>query len=99
MRSLKSLTLKEMLEAFVTHRREVVTRRTVFDLRKARDRAHTLEGLAIALANIDPIIEVIRRSQTREEAKIALLSRNWELGNVKAMLEKAGKMMLQDQNG
>lgn len=87
----KLLNLKQMLEAFVTHRREVVTRRTVFELRKARDRAHTLEGLAIALANIDPIIDVIRRSQTRDEARTALLSQSWELGNVKGMLEKAGE--------
>jgi DNA gyrase subunit A len=87
----KCFNLKEMLEEFIIHRREVVTRRTVFDLRKARDRAHMLEGLAIALANIDPIIELIRKSPTPAEAKIALTSRSWELGNVKAMLEKAGE--------
>ena len=85
------LNLKQLLEAFVKHRREVVTRRTVFDLRKARDRAHTLEGLAIALANIDPIIELIRKSPTPAEAKVALTARPWELGNVKAMLDKAGE--------
>lgn len=87
----KCFNLKEMLEEFIIHRREVVTRRTVFDLRKARDRAHMLEGLAIALANIDPIIELIRNSPTPAEAKVALASRPWELGNVKAMLEKAGE--------
>jgi DNA gyrase subunit A len=87
----KCLTLKEMLEAFIIHRREVVTRRTVFELRKARDRAHMLEGLAIALANIDPIIELIRNSPTPAEAKEALLARPWQLGNVKAMLEKTGE--------
>ena len=87
----KCFNLKEMLDAFIIHRREVVTRRTVFDLRKARDRAHTLEGLAIALANIDPIIELIRKSPTPAEAKQALISRPWELGTVKAMLEKAGE--------
>jgi len=87
----KCFNLKEMLDAFIIHRREVVTRRTVFDLRKARDRAHTLEGLAIALANIDPIIELIRKSPTPSEAKQALVSRPWELGTVKAMLEKAGE--------
>jgi DNA gyrase subunit A len=87
----KCFNLKEMLEEFIIHRREVVTRRTVFDLRKARDRAHMLEGLAIALANIDPIIELIRKSPTPAEAKIALTARSWELGNVKAMLEKAGE--------
>ncbi|WP_105216067.1 MULTISPECIES: DNA topoisomerase (ATP-hydrolyzing) subunit A [unclassified Pseudoalteromonas] len=86
----KCFNIKEMLEAFILHRREVVTRRTVFDLRKARERAHTLEGLAIALANIDPIIELIRKSPTPAEAKQALVARPWELGNVKAMLEKAG---------
>ena len=87
----KCFNLKEMLEEFIIHRREVVTRRTVFDLRKARDRAHTLEGLAIALANIDPIIELIRKSPTPAEAKVAVTARPWELGNVKAMLDKAGE--------
>jgi DNA gyrase subunit A len=87
----KCFNLREMLDAFIIHRREVVTRRTVFDLRKARDRAHTLEGLAIALANIDPIIELIRKSPTPSEAKQALVARPWELGTVKAMLEKAGE--------
>lgn len=86
----KLLGLKAMLEAFVRHRREVVTRRTIFELRKARDRAHILEGLAIALANIDPIIELIRAASTPAEAKIALIAQSWELGNVSAMLERAG---------
>ncbi|RZM72757.1 DNA gyrase subunit A [Pseudoalteromonas rubra] len=87
----KCFNLKEMLEAFIVHRREVVTRRTVYDLRKARDRAHTLEGLAIALANIDPIIELIRKSPTPAEAKAALTARPWELGSVRSMLERAGE--------
>ncbi|AOV96454.1 DNA gyrase subunit A [Edwardsiella hoshinae] len=86
----KLLTLKECLEAFVRHRREVVTRRTIFELRKARERAHILEGLAIALANIDPIIELIRRAPTPAEAKAALVAHAWALGNVAAMLERAG---------
>ncbi len=86
----KLFNLKEMLHSFVRHRREVVTRRTVFELRKARDRAHILEALAIALANIDPIIEVIRNSPTPAEAKVALVSQGWELGTVAPMLEKAG---------
>ena len=86
----KTLNLKEILAAFIDHRREVVTRRTVFELRKARDRAHILEGLAIALANIDPIIELIRHSSTPAEAKSGLIARPWELGNVAAMLERAG---------
>ncbi|QGM80340.1 DNA topoisomerase (ATP-hydrolyzing) subunit A [Otariodibacter oris] len=86
----KVLNLKQIIEAFVLHRREVVTRRTIFELRKARDRAHILEGLAIALANIDPVIELIRKSKTAEEAREGLLARPWSLGNVAAMLEAAG---------
>ncbi|WP_341503760.1 DNA topoisomerase (ATP-hydrolyzing) subunit A [Gallaecimonas sp. GXIMD4217] len=82
--------LKDALECFINHRREVVTRRTIFELRKARERAHILEGLAIALANIDPVIELIRRSPTPAEAKAGLVSTPWELGNVAAMLEGAG---------
>ncbi|WP_026972674.1 DNA gyrase subunit A [Aliagarivorans marinus] len=86
----KVFNLREMLECFVRHRREVVTRRTVYELRKARDRAHILEGLSIALANIDEIIELIKTSPTPSEAKAALVARGWELGGVKAMLESAG---------
>lgn len=84
------LNLKEILEAFVRHRREVVTRRTIFELRKARERAHILEALAVALANIDPIIELIRQASTPHEAKLALIARPWQLGNVSAMLAGAG---------
>lgn len=86
----KLFNLKETLESFVRHRREVVTRRTVYELKKARDRAHILEGLAIALANIDPIIELIRESATPAIAKAELQARGWDLGNVAAMLETAG---------
>ena len=86
----KLFNLKQIIEAFVKHRREVVTRRTVYELRKARERAHVLEGLAIALANIDPVIELIRHSKTPEEARIGLLSRPWALGDVASMLEAAG---------
>ncbi|MDO4697399.1 MAG: DNA topoisomerase (ATP-hydrolyzing) subunit A [Pasteurellaceae bacterium] len=86
----KVLNLKQIIEAFVLHRREVVTRRTIFELRKARERAHILEGLAIALANIDPVIELIRNSKTADEAREGLLSRPWALGNVAPMLEAAG---------
>ena len=86
----KLFNLKQIIEAFVKHRREVVTRRTVYELRKARERAHVLEGLAIALANIDPVIELIRHSKTPEEARIGLLSRSWALGDVASMLEAAG---------
>ena len=82
--------LKQMLEAFILHRREVVTRRTVFELRKARDRAHILEGLAIALANIDEIIELIKASPSPSEAKQALVARGWQLGDVAEMLQRTG---------
>ena len=82
--------LRDMLHCFILHRREVVTRRSVYELRKARERAHILEGLAIALANIDEIIELIRRSQTAADAKAGLTSRAWRLGDVAAMLERAG---------
>ncbi|MFP3029495.1 MAG: DNA topoisomerase (ATP-hydrolyzing) subunit A [Arsenophonus sp.] len=83
------LNLKEILEAFVRHRREVVTRRTVFELRKRRERAHILESFAIALVNIDLIIKLIRKASTPHEAKLDLISRPWQLGNVSAMLTSA----------
>ena len=86
----KLMNLKDILEAFLRHRREVVTRRTVFDLRKARERGHILEGLAIALANIDEIIALIKASPTSAEAKVALMARSWTSGVVPAMLERAG---------
>lgn len=86
----KIMALKDILSAFVRHRREVVTRRTIFELRKARDRAHILEALAVALANIDPIIELIRNAQSPAEAKAGLVAHSWELGTVAAMLERAG---------
>ncbi|GGB70421.1 DNA gyrase subunit A [Shewanella inventionis] len=86
----KLFNLKEMLECFILHRREVVTRRTVFELRKARERAHILEALAIALANIDPIIALIKASPTPAEAKVKLVEQGWALGHVQGMLEKAG---------
>jgi len=86
----KLFNIKEMLEAFILHRREVVTRRTIFELRKARERAHILEGLSIALANIDPIIKLIKESNNRKEAEEKLISQGWELGNVAGMLESAG---------
>lgn len=86
----KLFNLKEMLKCFVNHRREVVTRRTIFELRKARERAHILEGLSLALANIDEIIDLIRKAPTPAEAKMGLVSRGWDLGHVAAMLERAG---------
>ncbi|MGH8378858.1 MAG: DNA gyrase subunit A, partial [Gammaproteobacteria bacterium] len=84
------LNLKEILDAFLRHRREVVTRRTIFDLRKARERAHVLEGLAVALANIDPMIELIKKSPAPAEAKAGLMARNWQPGVVVEMLKRAG---------
>jgi DNA gyrase subunit A len=84
------LTLREMLDAFIRHRREVVTRRTIFELRKARERGHVLEGQAVALANIDPVIAVIKASESPAEAKEALINRAWEPGDVTLMLSKAG---------
>ncbi len=84
------LNLKQILAAFINHRREVVTRRTIFDLRKARERAHILEGLAVAMANIDPIIALIKAAANPAEAKIGLLARAWEPGIVVGMLERAG---------
>jgi DNA gyrase subunit A len=86
----KTLNLKELLEAFVQHRREVVTRRTVYELRKARERGHVLEGLAVALANIDPVIETIKKSETAAVAKERLIETPWMPGNVLDMLERAG---------
>jgi DNA gyrase subunit A len=86
----KLLSLKEMLEAFIRHRREVVTRRTIFDLARARERAHVLEGLAVALANIDEIIAVIKAAQSPAEARTALQARAWSPGVVPQLLERAG---------
>jgi DNA gyrase subunit A len=87
----KLMNLKQILEAFLAHRREVVTRRTIFDLRKARDRAHVLEGQAVALANIDEVIALIKASPTPAEARIALVEQAWEPGAVTGMLERAGR--------
>jgi len=87
----KLLDLKSALESFVRHRREVVTRRTVYLLRKARERGHILEGLAIALANIDPVIELIKQSPTPAEAKEALVAKAWAPGEVLDMLDRAGE--------
>ncbi len=85
----RTLNLRDLLDCFMRHRREVVTRRTLFELRKARDRAHILEGLAVALANIDPIIDLIRSSPTPAEARDRLMARAWTPGVVLSMLERA----------
>ena len=86
----RTLNLKQVLDYFIKHRREVVTRRCIFDLKKARNRAHILEGLGIALANIDEMIALIKHSATPQEAKDGLLERLWQAGLVKAMLESTG---------
>ncbi len=82
------LNLKSILEEFIYHRREVVTRRTLFELRKAKDRGHILEGLAVALANVDPMIEIIKTSQTPVEAKGRLMERSWESSLVVTMMSR-----------
>ena len=84
------LNLKQVLEAFIRHRREVVVRRTIFDLRKARARAHILEGLTVALANIDSMIELIKTSASPQEARERMLARTWEPGLVRALLGASG---------
>ena len=84
------LNLKELLDAFIRHRREVVTRRTVYELRKARERGHILEGQAVALSNIDPVIEMIKASSSPAEARERLLATAWEPGTVMEMVERAG---------
>ena len=84
------LNLKQIIVAFIRHRREVVTRRTVFELRKARGRAHVLEGLAVALANIDPVIELIKSSPNPGEARARLREVTWAPGSVSDMLARAG---------
>ena len=86
----RTLNLKEILEAFLRHRREVVTRRTIFDLRKARSRAHVLEGLTVALANIDEMIELIKTSKDANEARARMLDKRWDPGLVRALLASAG---------
>ena len=86
----RTLDLKQLLEHFIRHRREVVTRRTIFDLRKARARAHVLEGLAVALANIDEVIALIKAAPSPAEAKKALCERLWRSGTLEQMLERAG---------
>ena len=92
------LNLKDLLEAFVRHRREVVTRRTVFELRKARERGHILEGQAVALSNIDPVIALIKASPTPSEAKEALVAMPWESSAVQVMVERAGADSCRPEN-
>ncbi|MEO7386351.1 MAG: DNA gyrase subunit A [Gammaproteobacteria bacterium] len=94
----KLFDLKALLECFIRHRREVVTRRTVFDLRKTRERAHILEGQAVALANIDHVIAVIKASPTPPEAREALTGRHWPPGAVTEMLARAGNVSTRPDN-
>ena len=93
----KLMSLKEMLEAFIRHRREIVTRRTIFDLAKARDRAHILEGLAVALTNIDEVIALIKAAPSPPEARTALVARSWRPGAVTELLERAGAISTRPQ--
>ena len=93
-----NLNLKQLLEAFISHRREIVTKRTVFELRKARARAHILEGLAVALANIDPVIKLIKKSASPAEAKIALLKVVWESNVVIEMVKDANSEISRPDN-
>ncbi|MEO6351804.1 MAG: DNA gyrase subunit A [Burkholderiaceae bacterium] len=86
----KLLNLKEMLQCFLSHRREVITRRTVFELRRARERGHVLEGLAVALANIDDFIAIIKAAPTPPIAKLELMSRAWDSSVVREMLARTG---------
>ncbi len=86
----RQLDLRQILQAFIRHRREVVTRRSIYELRKARERAHVLEGLAVALANIDPVIELIKASPSPAAAKAGLVERVWAAGVVSDMLARAG---------
>src|SRR5262245_46776583 len=87
------LNLRQCLEFFLVHRREVVTRRTVYELRKARERGHVLEGLAVALNNVDEIIALIKAAATPPEAKAALMARTWRSPVVEAMLARASADM------
>ncbi|MGH8217179.1 MAG: DNA gyrase subunit A [Steroidobacteraceae bacterium] len=87
----KLFSLKEMLEAFIRHRREVLTRRTIHDLARARERAHILEGLAVALANLDEVIALIRAAPSPADARVGLLARTWPPGLVTELLARAGE--------
>ena len=95
----RTLNLKQIIRGFIRHRREVVTRRTIFDLRRARARAHVLEGLAVALANIDAVIELIRGSANPAEARAGLTARLWEPGMVTSLLEGGGELTRPEDEG
>src|SRR3954466_11960254 len=92
------LNLKQFLDAFLRHRREVVTRRTVFDLRKARERAHVLEGLAVALSNVDEVIAIIKAAPTPSSAKTELMARTWRSPLVEEMLKRASSDLFRPES-
>ncbi|MBL0141275.1 MAG: DNA gyrase subunit A [Betaproteobacteria bacterium] len=94
----KILNLKQFLDAFLRHRREVITRRTVFDLRKARERGHVLEGLAVALSNVDEVIAIIKAAATPAAAKVELMARTWRSGLVEEMLSRASAEQFRPEN-
>ncbi len=94
----RTLNLKELIDCFVKHRRQVVSRRTAFELRKSRDRAHVLEGLGVALANIDPVIALIKASPNPAEAKEGLMGKLWASGIVADMLNRAGSDICRPDN-
>ena len=85
----RAVNLKEILSAFIEHRKEIVTKRTIFELKKAREKAHILEGLAVALSNIDEIIKLIKESKNSQEAKEKLLSKKWKAGLILKMLDSS----------
>ena len=93
----KLMNLKDLVAAFIRHRQEVVTRRTLYELRKARERGHILEGLTVALANIDDIIDTIKTSANPAEARDRLLVKDWQAGGVIALLEKAGSISVRPE--
>ena len=93
-----NLNLKQLLEAFISHRREIVTRRTIFELRKARARAHILEGLAVALANIDPVIALLKKSASPADAKVELLKDIWESSAVVEMVKDTSSEISRPDN-
>jgi DNA gyrase subunit A len=94
----KLLNIKNILEEFIIHRREVVTRRTVFELNKARDRGHLLEGLAVALANVEEMILIIKSSKTPVEAKAKLMEKSWDSSLVKTMMQRVGDTSIRPIN-
>jgi len=94
----RPVNLKEILTAFIEHRKEIVTRRTIYELKKAREKAHLLEGLAVALSNIDEIIKLIKESKNSQDAKIKLLSKNWKAGLILKMLDASEGMLTKPED-